>query len=404
MDKKDWLMIITNRFPHAQDSIRGAFVKEQVMALSKYFIRITVVSLTPYVPNNPIITPFITVDHKKDALAKNYVLGNIDVHYPKPIVLPPLFTKKRVATKISKWIEKKIINKHNHPDIIHAHFSWPSGFTSIKLKEKINIPVILTIHENHDWLLKEESDDDIIHVWNQADALIRVNKLDAPILKKYNDNVYSIPNGYSPDRFKPMDTINSRKVLKLPEDKFIIFTLGQLVERKGFKDLIGAAKLIREKRSDFLIIIGGMGPLQQELENEISKHNLTEHIHLIGYVPEKDVPVWINAANLFVLPSYSEGNPTVMFETLGCGIPFIGTTVGGVPEIINDEKLGILFPPGDIERMASAIISALETNWDNDYIYNTSHKYSWHNIAGEIMSVYTKTYKPKANIDKNSKD
>ena len=96
----------------------------------------------------------------------------------------------------------------------------------------------------------------------------------------------------------------------------------------------------------------------------------------------------MNACDVFVLPSLSEGNPTVMFEALGCGKPFVGTTVGGIPEVIINEKLGILVEPKDIDGLAKAIVRALETDWDRKYISNYAKQFTWDKIAEKIMEVY----------------
>ena len=61
---------------------------------------------------------------------------------------------------------------------------------------------------------------------------------------------------------------------------------------------------------------------------------MIDHVEFVGGKPHAEIPIWMNACDVFVLSSLSEGNPTVMFECVGCGKPFIGTKVGGIPEII----------------------------------------------------------------------
>ena len=76
----------------------------------------------------------------------------------------------------------------------------------------------------------------------------------------------------------------------------------------------------------------------------------------------------MNACDLFVLPSLNEGNPTVMFEALGCGKPFVGTKVGGVPEVIASDDYGLLVEPADPEDLAEKILVALDREWDREAI------------------------------------
>ena len=142
------------------------------------------------------------------------------------------------------------------------------------------------------------------------------------------------------------------------------------------------------KRKDILCFIGGSGRLKDKLQKMINELNLQDYIKLIGFVPDELLPIWINAADVFVLPSLSEGNPTVMFECLGCGKPFVGTRVGGTPEVIANEKLGILVEPKNPEQLADAILRALNKEWDKDYILNYAKQFTWDEIAKNIVGVY----------------
>ena len=76
----------------------------------------------------------------------------------------------------------------------------------------------------------------------------------------------------------------------------------------------------------------------------------------------------MNASDLFVLPSLNEGNPTVMFEALGCGKPFVGSKVGGVPEVITSEEYGLLVEPGNSTDLAEKILQAFEEEWNRESI------------------------------------
>ena len=96
----------------------------------------------------------------------------------------------------------------------------------------------------------------------------------------------------------------------------------------------------------------------------------------------------MSAADLFVLPSLGEGNPTVMFECLGCGRPFVGTSVGGIPDVIDSEDLGLLCPPGDAGALAVTISKALGRQWDASAISAHAQRYSWSNLASQLASVY----------------
>jgi glycosyltransferase involved in cell wall biosynthesis len=79
-----------------------------------------------------------------------------------------------------------------------------------------------------------------------------------------------------------------------------------------------------------------------------------------------------------------------MFECLGCGKPFIGTTVGGEPEIITSEDYGLLSEPANPKELAEKVLIALDKEWDNENIRNYAEEFTWEDIAKEILKVYTK--------------
>jgi len=145
---------------------------------------------------------------------------------------------------------------------------------------------------------------------------------------------------------------------------------------------------ILKKRPDIICYIGGTGPLKDTLQAHIDAIKGNKNIRMIGFVPDDLMVTWINAADFFVLPSLGEGNPTVMFETLGCGKPFVSTKVGGVPEIITSEAYGLLVDPADPKDLEEKILMALDRKWDQEAILTYAAQYTWENIAKEIAGVY----------------
>ena len=95
-----------------------------------------------------------------------------------------------------------------------------------------------------------------------------------------------------------------------------------------------------------------------------------------------------NVADLFVLPSLFEGNPTVMFEALGVGLPFIGTNVGGIPEIIISDEYGLLCEPANPKDLAENIMIGLNKEWNREKIMEYANQFTWENIANKTREIY----------------
>jgi len=116
---------------------------------------------------------------------------------------------------------------------------------------------------------------------------------------------------------------------------------------------------------------------------------LQEHVKLIGGKPHHEIPLWMNACDIFVLLSLNEGNPSVVFECLGCGKPFVGTRVGGILEIIVPNDYGLLCEPARPLELAENILSALNKNWNSYCIKEYSTQLSWSAITRKICRIYS---------------
>ena len=288
VDLKDkTLLILTPSYPNEDESfIAETFVKYQVAELKQYFKKVIVIA--------PVLRSFGYL--KKDKLCKDYTYDNVEIYFPRSIYVPIVWLSRILIDNRLQAVERCIEEHHLHFDLIHAHFTWPSGYIGVRLKEKYGKPVVTTIHENGDWFDQEVGMDHplINTAWSGADALIRVNQKDVPVLKHYNEQVYSIPNGFSP-AFHPIDTAVARERLGLPGDVKIVFSLGNLIQRKGFNYLIDAMEQIYNQRNDVLCFIGGAGPESGSLQGQIDRLHLGEKVRLLGSVPSAVLPLWMNA-------------------------------------------------------------------------------------------------------------
>jgi len=372
------------------------FVKESVEATAKYVDTLTVAVHHNYLSELSKYIPFSGyLDHvrrftKDKLLYLNGKPENVDVHLVSLLYFVTDGKNNSLGDNIVNKVEKLIQEKEIKFDLIHAHFTWPQGYAAVKLGQKYNVPVVITIHENRDFFLKEYNslNDRIYLTWKNADALIRVNQRDVPLLKEYNDNVYHIPNGFNQKKFFVIDKYKSREIMKLPKDKKIIFTFSYLREKKGFQYLIDSMNEIVKVRKDVLCFIGGSGPMRRKLESKIHNLELQEHITLIGYVPDNKIAYWLNAADIFVLPSLSESFGIVQIEAMACGKPVVATINGGSEEIIISEEYGLLCDPANSKDLAEKILIAFDDEWDKDKISTYANFFTLEKISKKTVSIY----------------
>jgi len=378
----------------------NSFQKDSIEGLSEYFSEIyTLIRTNPFAE----ISNYLPLSHlerfkksiKIDLSAKPQNIGVI----PTPLWYLPLDTSyKSLGEKHFHAAEKTIRRHHLSFHLIHAHFIWSAGYAGARLKEEYGVPFVVTAHGYDIYLLPfrdREWKEKIEYVLNTADHIITVSKSNLACIKQLDVStpVTVIPNGFRSDLFYPRDSSECRKILNLPQDKKIILTVGNLEPIKGQMHLVDAIKEIIRERKDILCIIVGAGKIRSKLERQIRSLGLEENVILAGGKPHGEIPLWMNACDIFVLPSLNEGNPTVMFEALGCGKPFVGTKVGGVPEVITSDEYGLLVEPANPEDLAEKILVALDREWDREAILAYAERYKWENIAKEILGVYKKVVK-----------
>lgn len=208
-----------------------------------------------------------------------------------------------------------------------------------------------------------------------------------------------IPGGVDLERFKPSgDKASIRARLDLPEDKFILFTVRNLVPRMGLENLISALEIAQNGHKDLLLVIGGEGPLEPELKEQVRRCGVEELVRFAGYIPDEDLPSYYQMADLFILPTTElEGFGLVTVEALASGLPVLGTPVGGTKEIL--AKLGSdhLFDDSATQSIANGILNALN-GWAKDRaIYEnisqacrkvTEQHYSWDNHVGKLEDLF----------------
>jgi glycosyltransferase involved in cell wall biosynthesis len=333
--------------------------------------------------------------HKVD---KTGIPANVHLHLTPVLYFPTEQGYKTLGEKHLSSVEALIHRRRIAFDLIHAHFTWSSGYVGARLKEKYGIPFVVTAHGEDIYRLPFKDAvwrKNIEYVLNTADAIITVSRSNHACIRKLDVNipVHVIPNGFSSDLFSPREMSECRRVLGLPFDRRILLTVGSLIQVKGQKYLIEAVSEIIREKNDILCVIVGDGGLRTTIERQLQSLGLEDHVMLVGAKPHNEIPLWINACDLFVLPSLNEGNPTVMFEVLGCGKPFVGTKVGGVPDIITSDSYGFLVNPADPRDLKEKILMALDRTWDRQAILSYATRYTWENIAEEIRGVYNQVLK-----------
>jgi glycosyltransferase involved in cell wall biosynthesis len=175
------------------------------------------------------------------------------------------------------------------------------------------------------------------------------------------DRIFVVPNSVKTDvdYFDVKLSEETRQKWNVSRDERIVLSVGRLSPEKGHNYLIDAVSTIvsTSPRLMLKVLIAGSGPSERKLKEQVNKKGLHQRVKLIGHC--SDIKELFSIADLFVLPSLSEGSPNVLLESMAARVPIVATNVGGVPELVKDGESAILIPPADSESLKKAIIELL---------------------------------------------
>ena len=250
----------------------------------------------------------------------------------------------------------------------------------------MGVKSLLSIEENDYWFecLIQQRSSISIDCWQGADRIIVVNRCYQAMLESVGvdaKKIKYITNGFDGNLVPKESKASVRKRLGLGLDEFVFVNTSFIEPKKDHRTLIEAFGLLLAAGRKAKLIIIGNGPLMNEVVAQIKKAGLSHSIRLLGSQPPKAVLEWNTASDICINFSKAEGNPTVMFEALGCGRPYVGSNVGGVADVIVDDSLGLIAPHGNAKALCDLMHSAMGRIWDEDRIRSFASQYTWDAIA-----------------------
>lgn len=386
--KKGSLMVLSDHYL--------TFVKDQIECIAPEFERVdvcvrhnTLAEAANYLPLNSL-KPF----RLRSILDLSELPGNVFIH-PRSLPYIPLDRmKKSLGDRLFRTVDDLMQREQIECDLIHAHFLWPNGYAGALLKEEYGIPLVVTAHgyDIYDLPFRDQDwRDRIVRTLEAADAIITVSRRNEECVRKLGVTkpVHVIPNGFRSDLFYPRDQAECRRALGLPPDRKILLAVGNLVEVKGHRYLVEAMAEVVKERPDVLCVIVGSGPLKGKLEGQIKSLGLEEHVRLVGGKPHEEIPIWMNACDVFVLPSLRESFGIVQIEAMACGKPVVATRNGGSDDLFADGGIVPLVACGDPQGLAVQILNSLEIGPDVEGIIVGINRYDQEYVMGSLLNIYS---------------
>jgi len=215
------------------------------------------------------------------------------------------------------------------------------------------------------------------------------------------EDIEIVPMGIDPNFFKRSSEVRDLRKRLGVGGKAILF-IGRLIDWKGTEYLIKALPKILETYPGTKLLLVGSGPQKRRLVTLSRSLGITNTVLFIGEVGQEELPKFYSLATVFVLPSIvndkgeTEGLGVVLLEAMACGLPVIGSNVGGIPDIISDGETGLLATPKDPDDLARKIIRLLsDETLRKSLIKNglnlVRNNFSWDVIADEFEMLYRNT-------------
>jgi glycosyltransferase involved in cell wall biosynthesis len=251
---------------------------------------------------------------------------------------------------------RRWLRQHPEIDVVNTHSSTDSWLVAIAAATLRRPPVIVrtrhvstTVHNNWPtrWLYQRATR----HIVTTGEALkqqlVRDNGFDAT-------RITSVPTGIDLERYRPQDKPAARIALGLAASCHYLGIVATLRNWKGHVYLLEAFAELAPKFPDWRLLMVGDGPQRHNLERLIDNLQLRERVLLPGN--REDVELWLNAMDLFALPSYGEeGVSQSVMQAMACGLPVVSTTVGAIAEAVVHEQTGLLVTPRDVTDLEDAL-------------------------------------------------
>jgi glycosyltransferase involved in cell wall biosynthesis len=284
----------------------------------------------------------------------------------------------------------------NNYDIYQFYFSLPTGLLALYVHLVLRKPYVLALrgsdvpgYDESAWFMAP------LHcllrpltryLWRHAKSVTVISRQLGGLARETLPalDVRVIPNGIDTKCFP-------RKTETEPRGNIRLITVCRMVQRKGLEFLIEAMRELRDDDIELWLI--GSGPLHGQVQRLVREHEVADCVWMPGYVPREKLASYYGQADIFVLPSLSESFGQVLLEAMSTGLPIVATTVGGIPEVVENQRGGLLIPPKSSEAIVAAVRSLIafpqrmsrmgEHNADR-----ARQRYRWDLVASAYEDLY----------------
>jgi len=316
-----------------------------------------------------------------------------------------ILDRTEFAFKLKKYLEKEEF------DILHVHVPFTINIL-IKISKSLKDKVVYTLHageerkrlgldKNAPFALRLFSPD--LHIIKRVKICTVLNPpLKQELIRKgvEEEKIKVIPNGINVNEFGNFDEeelIKIKEKYSIDRDKIVIMFAGTITPRKGVMCLLKAMEMIINSGcNNVFLALAGATNLDRKYFEEVynfTRKKIKDYVKFLGIIPYEDLKVLYSACDIFVLPSFREGDPIALKEALASGKPLIGSNVSGIPMQIRDGWNGFLIEPGNEKQLAEKLKYLIENEGERKRMGRNSRRlaeeeFDWSKIAKMYLKVY----------------
>lgn len=322
-------------------------------------------------------------------LSSEWFVENTNLKYIPTSITGTFFRK--ILFTLRAYVKILILFLFDRPDILHVHMSergsvYRKGIV-ISIAKIFKTKVIIHMHgaEFEVWYktLSKNKKEKVRHIINRADRIILLGEY----WKSFISSIY--PSSQIYILHNAIDV--PKKNYYNPEAKSLLF-LGVVGQRKGAYDLLLAFQSCIKKIPEDINLIYYGPDYEKKIEKEIENSKMNKRVKYLGYLTDDEKPKIFNNTMISILPSYNEGLPMTILETMAYGIPNISTNIAAIPEVVSN-KNGVIIEPGNVEQLAEEILALINNpqqriEKSNLAFETIQNGFSLKNHMAKLMNLY----------------
>lgn len=377
------VLAITKIFPNQAEPLSAPFNRQQFAALARR-CELEVAATIPWFPGAGLLARWSSAG-KLARVPRREQIAGIEVTHPRTLFVPRL-AHAAWGPLYAASIAPALRRYRGKVDVVLGSWAYPDGFAAVIAGRLLGVPTVVKLHGSDINVMAKLPGPRRQTAWalSRAARVVAVSRAladEVVALGVPREQVTVVMNGVDAALFHVRDRAAARSELGLPDGPLALY-VGNLKPEKGLLDLARAwESVVRDVPEARLAIVGG-GPLREALEAA-----LPPRATLFGAQPLTQVPIWMAACDVLVLPSHVEGTPNAVLEALACGRRVVATSVGGVPDLITSDSVGAMVPPRRPDALAAALTQALRTGYAAEQVAEQGARGGWEASAAALHAV-----------------